>query len=68
MLDFIDQYPDLKETPAQFQERCGQIALARFWEEQRPRKTLPLWDGSVIDLERDPIDQYEYEVLMGSKT
>jgi hypothetical protein len=31
MLDFIARYPDLKETPAQFQERCGQIALAAFW-------------------------------------
>lgn len=34
MLEFIDQYPDLEETPAQFQERCGQIALACFWKEQ----------------------------------
>jgi hypothetical protein len=34
VLDFLDQYPDLKETPAQFQERCGQIALARFWRDQ----------------------------------
>jgi hypothetical protein len=24
----------LQETPAQFQERCGQIALKRFWLEQ----------------------------------
>jgi ATPase family associated with various cellular activities (AAA) len=31
MLHFIARYPDLKETPAQFQERCGQIALAAFW-------------------------------------
>jgi ATPase family associated with various cellular activities (AAA) len=31
VLDFIARYPDLKETPAQFQERCGQIALAAFW-------------------------------------
>jgi hypothetical protein len=35
MLDFIDRYPDLEETPAQFQERCGQIALACFWKEQQ---------------------------------
>jgi hypothetical protein len=34
LLDFIDRYPDLQETPAQFQERCGQIALAQFWTEQ----------------------------------
>jgi hypothetical protein len=35
MLEFIDRYPDLEETPAQFQERCGQIALARFWKDQQ---------------------------------
>jgi hypothetical protein len=35
MLEFIDKYPDLQETPAQFQERCGQIALACFWAEQQ---------------------------------
>jgi hypothetical protein len=34
MLDFVEKYPDLEETPAQFQERCGQIALKRFWAEQ----------------------------------
>src|SRR5262249_26381415 len=34
MLDFIERYPDLQETPAQFQERCGQIALACFWKEK----------------------------------
>lgn len=34
MLEFIDRYPDLQETPAQFQERCGQIALACFWKEK----------------------------------
>lgn len=34
MLEFIEGYPDLRETPAQFQERCFQIALRRFWEEQ----------------------------------
>jgi hypothetical protein len=34
MLDFVDRFPDLQETPAQFQERCAQIALARFWESQ----------------------------------
>jgi hypothetical protein len=33
MLEFIDRYPELKETPAQFQERCAQIALACFWKE-----------------------------------
>lgn len=35
MLEFIDRLPDLQETPAQFQERCGQIALACFWKEKQ---------------------------------
>ena len=34
VMKFIDQYPDLRETPAQFQERCGQIALQCFWRDQ----------------------------------
>jgi hypothetical protein len=34
MLEFIDKFPELQETPAQFQERCGQIALACFWKEK----------------------------------
>ena len=33
MLDFIDKFPDLPETPAQFQERCAQVALRCFWRE-----------------------------------
>jgi hypothetical protein len=36
MLEFIDRFPDLPETPAQFQERCGQIALRCFWSETHP--------------------------------
>ncbi len=38
MLHFIDRYPDLQETPAQFQERCAQIALKCFWHEQTAAK------------------------------
>ena len=41
MLEFIDKYPSLQETPAQFQERCGQIALACFWKEQRGEQAVP---------------------------
>lgn len=33
MLDFVEKFPDLQETPAQFQERCAQIALRCFWKE-----------------------------------
>jgi hypothetical protein len=36
MLGFIDRYPELQETPAQFQERCAQIALRCFWECRHP--------------------------------
>jgi hypothetical protein len=35
MLEFIDKYADLQETPAQFQERCGQIALACLWKDEQ---------------------------------
>jgi hypothetical protein len=37
MLEFIDRFPDLQETPAQFQERCAQIALRCFWESQHEK-------------------------------
>ena len=33
MLVFLDKFADLQETPAQFQERCAQIALACFWRD-----------------------------------
>lgn len=33
MLAFVDKFPDLPETPAQFQERCAQVALKSFWRE-----------------------------------
>ena len=33
MLAFVDKFPDLPETPAQFQERCAQVALKCFWRE-----------------------------------
>jgi SpoVK/Ycf46/Vps4 family AAA+-type ATPase len=42
MLEFIDKYPELPETPAQFQERCGQVALQCFWREQQGvQRSLP---------------------------
>lgn len=36
MLEFVDRFPNLQETPAQFQERCGQVALRCFWKETHP--------------------------------
>ncbi len=41
MLEFIDRYPDLAETPAQFQERCAQVALKCFWKEQDAERADP---------------------------
>ena len=38
LLAFIDRFPELQETPAQFQERCSQLALKRFWQEQHGMK------------------------------
>jgi len=38
MLKFVDKYPDLQETPAQFQERCAQVALKCFWKELQAAK------------------------------
>jgi hypothetical protein len=67
MLTFIDRYPDLQETPAQFQERCGQIALACFWRELQAEPATAVagpgdrwfWDG-----DRCPADRRAYERLM----
>jgi hypothetical protein len=47
MVEFIDRYPELQETPAQFQERCGQIALACFWNEQQHEPTSPCLNGGA---------------------
>ncbi len=41
-LEFVDHFPDLQETPAQFQERCGQIALACFWKEKQKPAFVPV--------------------------
>jgi ATPase family associated with various cellular activities (AAA) len=51
MLAFIDRFPELQETPAQFQERCGQIALACFWREREEPGLDMDWfaDGAVSD-------------------
>jgi hypothetical protein len=50
MVEFIDKFPDLQETPAQFQERCAQIALRCFWQDaaQEPAPR----DGFFADLAR----------------
>jgi hypothetical protein len=35
MLRHIEEHDGVNETPAQFQERCAQIALKAYWQEQR---------------------------------
>ena len=42
MLEFIDRYPELQETPAEFQERCGQIALSCFWKDKQRAAARPV--------------------------
>lgn len=51
MLDFVDRFPDLQETPAQFQERCAQVALRCFWEELREAAPPPkaAHDGHALN-------------------
>ena len=46
MVEFIDRFPDLQETPAQFQERCAQAALARFWQERQREERRPPHDAT----------------------
>jgi hypothetical protein len=49
MLEFVDHFPELQETPAQFQERCGQIALARFWRETQEAEAELLLEQVVTE-------------------
>jgi hypothetical protein len=49
MVEFIDKFPDLQETPAQFQERCAQVALKCFWAEAaRERESRLGFFGRVL--------------------
>src|SRR5262245_16707596 len=53
MLAFIDRYSDLQETPAQFQERCAQIALKCFWKEleasRQEKMPVPRLHGRMLN-------------------
>jgi hypothetical protein len=55
MLDFVDRYPELQETPAQFQERCAQVALACFWKEthEAPARPGPAGPAGGVNGERE---------------
>ncbi len=48
MVAFIDNYPDLQETPAQFQERCAQVALKCFWNEKQARDAEPAREQTAV--------------------
>lgn len=67
MLAFIDKYPQLEETPAQFQERCAQIALAHFWKEKQraPAKVKTTTNGESGHTEEEFAEAFA-QVLSGS--
>jgi hypothetical protein len=66
MVAFVDRYPDMPETPAQFQERCSQIALACFWRDKHPEKPaadpLDVWRWADVPA----AVRQEYEAAMGA--
>lgn len=49
---FVKQYPDLQETPAQFQERCSQMALACFWRQQQKEKEPARKEAKRFNIKR----------------
>ncbi len=62
MLAFVDQYPDLQETPAQFQERCGQIALKCFWRELEAKEARDLEFQAAVTTKPDSTDSTPCEI------
>jgi hypothetical protein len=51
MVEQIERQPDKKETPAQFQEACAQLALTLLWDDRKrqprrgtPPDGLPIWE------------------------
>lgn len=36
--EIVRRHPDVQETPAQFQERCAQIALKAYWQSEQAKK------------------------------
>ncbi|MGE3804084.1 MAG: AAA family ATPase [Gemmataceae bacterium] len=57
MLDFIERFPELEETPAQFQERCAQKALACFWRANERERTDPCWAGPPYEWQRRYLEE-----------
>jgi hypothetical protein len=61
MLAFIDRFPELEETPAQFQERCGQIALKNFWNETHPQ---PVEERGHVTMTLTPSSNGKHELVL----
>jgi hypothetical protein len=66
MLEFIERFADLQETPAQFQERCAQIALHCFWQEQEAAKRALEEGREVRRGKRGPLAKGHVEKEMQS--
>jgi hypothetical protein len=45
----VETEPDRRETPAQFQERCAQLALDRLWQAERADGSLAVVPGSSAE-------------------
>jgi hypothetical protein len=57
MLEQIEREPNKKETPAQFQEACAQLALALLWDDRKRsslRATPPAYPsgGKLVNAQR----------------
>ena len=52
----LDRFPDLPETPAQFQERCGQVALRCFWNETHAGVVIELgpMPREIVPMKEEP--------------
>src|SRR6476646_8237258 len=50
MVEFVDHFPDLPETPAQFQERCAQVALRCFWRDAAQGSAAESPNGFFADV------------------
>lgn len=60
MCRLIDLEPNRQESPAQFQERCAQIALEMLWKSEHPEAVLA--EGGCEPHRLDRRDQPEYDV------
>jgi hypothetical protein len=64
MIRFVDEFPDLQETPAQFQERCAQVALKAFWKELQDEEAARKAGETVSVSEQTPVETTVNEPAM----